>query len=30
MAAGKVHLQSREAQGGTPDEQERLLVDHLL
>ena len=30
MAAGKVWLQSREALGGTPDEQERLLVDHLL
>ena len=30
MAAGKVQLQSQEAQGGTPDEQERLLVNHLL
>ena len=30
MAAGKVQLQSREALGGTPDEQERLLVDCLL
>ena len=30
MAAGKAQLQSQEALGGTPDEQERLLVDHLL
>ena len=30
MAAGKARLQSREALGGTPDKQERLLVDHLL
>ena len=30
MAAGKVQLQSREALGGTPEEQGRLLVDHLL
>ena len=30
MAAGKVRLQSWEALGGTPDEWERLLVDHLL
>ena len=30
MAAGKVWLQSQEALGSTPDEQERLLVDHLL
>ena len=30
MAAGKVQLQSREALGGIPKEQERLLVDHFL
>ena len=30
MAAGKVQLQSREVLGGTPEEQGRLLVDHLL
>ena len=30
MAAGKVWLQSQEALGSTPDERERLLVDHLL
>ena len=30
ITAGKVQLQSREALGGTPDEQERLLVNHLL
>ena len=30
MAAGKVQLQSQEALGGTPDEWERLLVDHLI
>ena len=30
MAAGKVWLQSQEVLGGTPDEWERLLVDHLL
>ena len=30
MAAGKVRLQSREALGGTPVEQGRLLVNHLL
>ena len=30
MAAGKVRLQSWEALGGTPEEQERLLVDCLL
>ena len=30
MAAGKVWLQSQKALGGTPDEQERLLVDCLL
>ena len=30
MAASKVQLQSQEALGSTPDEQERLLVDHPL
>ena len=30
MAAGKVRLQSQEALGGTPEESERLLVNHLL
>ena len=30
MAAGKVQLQSQEALGGTPEEQRRLLIDHLL
>ena len=30
MAAGKVRLQSWEALGGTPEEWERLLVNHLL
>ena len=30
MTASKVRLQSREAFGGTPEEQGRLLVDHLL
>ena len=30
MAAGKVWLQSQDALGGTPDDRERLLVDHLL
>ena len=30
MAAGKVWLQSQEALGSTPDECERLLVNHLL
>ena len=30
MAAGKVWLHYREALGGTPDEQERLLVNRLL
>ena len=30
MAAGKVWLQSHEVLGDTPDEWERLLVDHLL
>ena len=30
MAAGKVQLQSQEALGSTPDEWERLLVNHLL
>ena len=30
MAAGKVWLQSLEALWDTPDEWERLLVDHLL
>ena len=30
MAAGKVWFQSQEALGGTPDERERLLVNHLL
>ena len=30
MAAGKVKLQSREDLGGTPGEQGKLLVDHLL
>ena len=30
MVAGKVWLQSQEALGSTPDEWERLLVDHLL
>ena len=30
MAAGKVEFQSREALGGTSEEQGRLLVDHLL
>ena len=30
MVAGKVRLQSQEALGGTPDEQERLLVNCLL
>ena len=29
MAASKVLLQSREVLGGTPDEWERLLVNHL-
>ena len=30
MAASKAQLQSQEALGSTPDEQERLLVDCLL
>ena len=30
MATGKVWLQSREALGGTPEEQGRLLVNYLL
>ena len=30
MAAGKVRLQSQEALGGTPEEGERLLDNHLL
>ena len=30
MAAGKVRLQSQEALGGTPEEQGKLLVNHLL
>ena len=30
MVAGKVQLQSQEAFGSTPDEQERPLVDHPL
>ena len=30
MAAGKVWLQSQQSLGSTLDEQERLLVDHLL
>ena len=30
MEAGKIWLQSQEALGGTPDDQERLLVNRLL
>ena len=30
IATGKVQLQSQEALGGTPEEQGRLLVNHLL